>query len=54
MFGGGDDDVGLTQDSEVILFTGLETPVQDVRVQLMSGLREDLCTTTEEEEETGR
>lgn len=32
VLGGGDDHVGLTQHLEVIVFTGQETPVQDVTV----------------------
>lgn len=51
MFGSGDDHVGLTQHSQVILFTGQETPVQDVTVQQTSGLQEDLCRITGGEEE---
>lgn len=55
VFGGGDDHVGLAQHSQVILFTGQETPVQDVTVQQTSGLQEDLCRITGgEEEETYR
>lgn len=45
VFGSGDNHISLTQHSEVILFIGLETPVQDVRVQQTSGLQEDFCRT---------
>lgn len=49
--GGGDDHVGLTQDPQIVLFTGQETPVQDVTVQQASSLRENLCRITGREEE---
>lgn len=38
---GGDDHVGLKKNLQVLV-SGQETPVLDVRVQLRSGLREDV------------